>query len=190
MIKAEICNGSDIPFEQVIDPKTTTRFVRHPAIQPCFLNVRATEEAVLVVQIDGHRIGAHRLQPGVTRIPLSLLAKPARASRFERFERLTGAHERPVPEPRNFTVEIRRGSEDGELLATYSYSLLSDAEFEKAAGSYAREIETPIKPAQYTTDATSADTAKNCWNCRQPLKGDCCTQCGCDQNDEEEQQQS
>ncbi|HEY9777864.1 MAG TPA: hypothetical protein V6C81_29150 [Planktothrix sp.] len=183
MVKAEICTAGDAPLEQVIDQKNTTRFVRKPSIQPCFLSVRTTEEVALVVEIDSHVVGTHQLRTGLNHIPLNMLAQPVRSRILGLGSRLTG-HGRTAQEPRMFTVLIRRGSPEGELLATYKYVLLSEAEYD-ATYAQASEVQAPVQQARYTTDARSVDGSRNCWHCGKPIVGQCCAQCGCEQDEDD-----
>jgi hypothetical protein len=188
MNKAEICGSNGHALAIVVDPKTTLRFVRKPDGQPCCLTVWTSTEGTLVVEIDGEKASAHKLlAKTANRFPLSALL-PARSKLLAFVKPLAlraGKSTKPRSEPEEFTVFIHRGDEDGMLLGTYSFKLMSaasfDEQFERCAERDARN-----EPTTFTTDARSPETAHKCWNCQKPLSaGACCQTCGCEKDEPE-----
>ncbi len=189
MSKATICNSSGNALEQVLDPSTTVRSVRKPDIEPCCLKVKCAEEATLVVEIDGEKVAKHVLRPGTTKILLSHLVP--QSSFMQRLNSLRllnlGKSHARRNEPQEFTVFVRRGNEDGRLLGTYSFKLMSEQAFDQAFDQYVRRIESKHVDEKFTTDESAVDSGHKCWNCRQPIASNtCCLECGCEPKDEPE----
>lgn len=186
MSKATICGSAGNALEQVVDPSTTVRCVRKPTLQPCCLKVRAAEESTLVVEIDGEKVATHTLYPGTNHIPLSNLVPPP--SRF--ISLFTGGRSSKPAEPAEFTIFVRRGKEQGTLLSTYTFKLMSEDAFDQAFDNYVRNNEAKAEPASFTTDECAVDSVISCWNCRKPIEANtCCAECGCEQKNEEEPEQ-
>ncbi len=188
MNKAEICGSNGHALEVVVDPKTTLRFVRKPDGQPCFLSVWTSADGTLVVEIDGEKASAHKLvAKTANRFALTDLG-PVRSRLLSLVTPLAlraGKKPKSKSEPEEFTVFIHRGDEDGTLLGTYSFRLMTaaafDVQFERCAESDVRNA-----PNSYTTDARSPETAHKCWNCQKPVSaGACCETCGCEKEEAE-----
>jgi hypothetical protein len=191
MNKAEICGSNGHALEVVLDPKTTLRYVRRPDLQPCWLTLWTAEAGTLVVEIDGDKASAHPLTAHIAnRISLKELAAP-RSKLFSLINPLslrggkkkTGSQN----EPEEFTVFVRRGDEEGVLLRTYSFKLMSEAAYDTEFGRSGDKHEsTRQEPNSYTTDARSPATVHNCWNCQKPIGANaCCEKCGCPQEEPE-----
>lgn len=195
MVNVEICGSDDRALAHVIDPTKTTRLVRKPEIQPCFVTARTTEDCTLVVEVDGNAVATHRLTAGITPIPLNMLVPANQRKSIISFTALgrvvSGSNSTPrQAPPSEFTLCIRRGSEEGERLGTYNFRLMNATDFDTAYGEYSRDTAPRTEPAQFTTDARSLDTAKNaCWNCHEPLTGECCEKCGCCQAHDSDEEQ-
>jgi hypothetical protein len=184
MVNVEICGSDDRALAHVILPTKTARLVRKPEIQPCFVTARTSEDCTLVVEVDGNEVATHRLPAGITPIPLNMLVPASPRSRILSLMPLgraagAGAATRQAP-PSEFTLCVRRGNAEGERLGTYSFQLMNATAFDEAYGEYSRDAAPRTEPAQFTTDARSLEEAKKgCWNCHEPLLGECCEKCGC-----------
>jgi hypothetical protein len=100
---------------------------------------------------------------------------------------LTNSPEKANHEPSEFTVFIRSGNgENGALIATYSFRLMSEAEFDKVFGMYARSVDPRPEPSKFTTDESAPGSVRTCWNCKKPISGECCEKCGCEQQDDQD----
>jgi hypothetical protein len=189
MSKATICNSSGNALEQVLDPSTTLRYVRKPDMQPCCLKVKCAEDATLVVEIDGEKVATHALRAGSNKILLSLLVPRSKfMARLNALKLLNSGKSGNRNEPQEFTVFVRSGNEDGRLLSTYSFKLMSEQAFDHAFDQYVRRMESkPVEKETFTTDESAVDSVAKCWNCRQPIASNaCCLECGCEPKDDPE----
>jgi len=190
MNKAEICGAAGNALEQVVDPTTTLRYVRKPDMQPCWLTVWTADDGTLIVEIDGEKVSTHPLKAKcLSRIALKDLVPPRFSLRslVKPLGMRGGTKTETVKEPSEFTVFIRRGDEDGALLGTYSFKLMTESAFDAAFDKYVRRNDSRPEPSVHTNDERSPVTTHNCWNCQKPLaEGTCCDKCGCPQEDEPE----
>lgn len=179
MVSVDLCSPTpDKPVEQFIDG--TTRKVRKPDAEPCLLVVHVDEPGALIVEADGTELVTLPLTSGSQQFKLSDLIKREKPRRT-----IFAAFARQPDEIDTFSVCIRRGHPEGELLGTYNYQLLEGSEFVAQFNGYAKTVQTRYEPPVFTTDERSPQTAHNCPNCQCRVGGAHCDQCGYAADDEQ-----
>lgn len=185
MIYCTVLTGSEqLPAETFI--QATTRNVCLPDVRDSHLAVSVSRNAFMQVKIDDEVVLGVEVKPETTKFelaPLLTKKKPApKRSIFPSF-RLSSEPEVDEGPARTFTVMFRDGGPTDRVVATYEFHLLEAQDFGSRYSSHLSLVDATVKPARFTTDARSLETARDCWNCETPVKkGDICRNCGSSQN--------
>jgi hypothetical protein len=192
MIYCTVLTGSErVPAETFI--QATTRNVCLPEVAGSYLAVSVNRDAFMQVKIDDEVVLAEEVKPETSQfelLPLLMLtakkAAPRRSlSPFQFFR--SAEPEVDAGPARNFTVMFRDGGPSGRVVATYDFHLMEPEVFGTRYTSHLSMVDATVKPARFTTDARSLETARDCWNCETPVKtGGICLNCGCSQNGNED----
>ncbi|MDZ4837505.1 MAG: hypothetical protein SGJ27_27280 [Candidatus Melainabacteria bacterium] len=185
MIYCTVLTGADrVPAETFI--QATTRNVCLPDMSDSRLAVSVNRNAFMQIKIDEEVVLGVEVKPETSQFELApILTRkkkaPSRLSLLSPFRR-----SEPDPEEgpaRTFTVMFRDGGPNDRVVATYEFHLLEAQAFGSRYSSHLSLVDATVKPAKFTTDARSLDTARDCWNCETPVKsGGICRNCGSSQN--------
>ncbi len=191
MIYCTVLTGSEqLPAETFI--QATTRNVCLPDVSDSHLAVSVSRNAFMQVKIDEEVVLAVEVKPETTKFELApLLTRKKKAapkrSLFPSFRLSTSEPDVEEGPARNFTVMFRDGGPNDRVVATYEFHLLEAQDFGSRYSSHLSLVDATVKPARFTTDARSLDTARDCWNCETPVKqGGICRNCGSSQNGHDE----
>lgn len=165
----------------------TKRVVCLSDISNSVLAVSVTRSALMQVKIEEELILSVQVTPEPKHFELqSLLTRKKKASPRRG---LLQALRRSEPEvddgpSRKFTVMFRDGGPNDRVVASYEFELVDADLFTSQYRSHFELVEGTKKPARFTTDARSVDTAKDCWHCGAAVKPGClCANCGSCQKD-------
>lgn len=189
MITVRVCDQvAHKPFDRFNQKDSTTTYVRVPrALLPTaqlmvfaehhgfHACIEVDGEELLCVPLEGPRTAIDLPEPpkhnvGAFLRPLTFFARGSGHSQ---------------PQTNTFTVLIRRGSNEGQVVGTYVFQLLDEVTFAATLESHlqeAREKRT-APPVVYTTDHHQPGSLRTCWNCNTPIQGECCSNCGCCQEE-------
>lgn len=189
MINATVLTGTDRQRAETFI-QGTKRVVCLNDIAGSVLNVSVTRSAYMQVKIDEEEILAVEVQPDTREFDLAqLLTRPKKpAPRRSIFQSLRRSEPEVEDGPaRQFTLMFRDGGPDGRVVAHYEFQLLEAHQFTSQYSSHFDLVEGTRKPARFTTDARSVQTAKDCWHCGAAVKpGAICRNCGNSQKPEED----
>lgn len=190
MIYCTVLTGSELlPAETFI--QATTRNVCLPDVSDSHLAVSVSRNAFMQLKIEDEVVLAVEVKPETTKFELSplLARKPQPAPRRGLLAslRLTTPPPAETGPHRTFTVMFRDGGPNDRVVATYEFHLLEAQDFGSRYTSHLSLVDATVKPAKFTTDARSLETARDCWNCATPVKsGGICRNCGSSQNGNDE----
>lgn len=183
MITVRVCDTARKTLDRFVEQDGTTTFVSVPhGTMPQMLAYAMKPGFHACIEVDGEEQFCVALDQAATPINLPQPAKPSRPGLL--FRNLIGGSNR-LPDnrptfPSEFTVLVRRDSQEGQVIGTFKFHLLNPVAFattleHKIQESAARSTTPPVV---YTTDHHLPGTVPSCWNCSSPLHGDCCTACG------------
>lgn len=194
MITVRVCDKvAHKPFDRFAQKDSTTTFVRVPhgqMIQAQLMVFAERRGYHACIEVDGEELLCVPLETERTAIELPEPPKRSRDSfpfpfnmiGFSRSSNRSGANRTGGS---SFTVLIRRGSNEGQVVGTYVFQLLDEVSFAATLESQLQEAREKkmAPPVVYTTDHHMPGAVKTCWNCHTPLSGECCGNCGCCQDE-------
>jgi hypothetical protein len=186
MIRVDICDASQQPYDSYNDPDTTKRHVRKAGNLGAFLSLYSNDPLLLVVEVDGVNSTTKEIDRKAPALyPLQELLASARrhsSSFASRLIGFTASSRTELSEITEFRVILKDPS-NGSLRGTIMFKLQEEAEFDSVYGD--RVKARPARPdaPQFTTDATSIEDGVSCWHCRALLAAGSthCTVCDHDQ---------
>ncbi len=187
MITVRVCDTARKTLDRFVEQDGTTTFVSVPhGTVPQLLAFAMKPGFHACIEVDGEEQFCVSLDEPATTIDLPVASKPSRPGQL--FRSLIGgglrgnktAEPQAPTFPSEFTVLVRRDSQEGPVIGTFKFHLLNPVSFattleHKIQDSAARSTTPPVV---YTTDHHLPGTVPTCWNCSSPLHGDCCTACG------------
>jgi hypothetical protein len=172
MIRIDICDKSQQPYDSYNDPDTTKRHVRKAGNLGAFLSIYSDAPLLLILQVDGIDSKTRQIEGKQTATyPLQELFAGAQKQSTWFASRLIGLTSSPryeLSEVTEFRVILQEPS-SGNLRGTVLFKLQDEAEFDSVYGDRVKARPSRPDAPQFTTDATSMEDGVPCWHCREIL---------------------
>ncbi|HEY9867694.1 MAG TPA: hypothetical protein V6D08_00680 [Candidatus Obscuribacterales bacterium] len=191
MITVRVCDKlAHKPFDRFVQKDGTTTYVRVPRAEQGRAQLMVFSEQPdfhACIEVDGEELMCVPLDAPQVAIELPQAEKKSGPSFLKLHNLFGGKGNSGGSSPASFTVLIRRGSSEGQVIGTYNFQILDDI-------AYATTLEAKLQeaserniapPVVFSTDHRLPGSVRTCWNCSTPLSGDCCSNCGCCQDSEQ-----
>lgn len=175
--------------------EATIRYACVPDVNTSHLAVSVDRSAFMQVVIDDDVVFTETVHPERKLFDLLKLLKlkPAKTGVLPKLtvpglSRLMRRLEEEPKPASAFSVVFRDGGESDRVVATYEFNILDARVFDTKHRAHCSIVDPRAKPAVFTTDARSPETALNCYNCGNAVKpDDCCKNCGAPPKSEDDE---